>query len=231
MYLASLNQRIGDIAQKDFMSLDENTIVADAVRTMKEGGISSVFVRKSPYSNSKQVTHKNDERIIHHNTIVGIVTERDILYKVVGQNKGPYKVALKDVMSSPIITIDKNVSVKDAISLMRNKHIRRLLVTEKMPTSESEGVKHDREDHSDSNDTYVNIPIGSVTLMTVVGNLPSESVDLVEIESPFPGKAVENKISIVCPYCESKFEDKDDLSKHINQFHLESGLPEGKEQE
>jgi hypothetical protein len=67
--------------------------------------------------------------------------------------------------------------------------------------------------------------------MTVVGNLPSESVDLVEIESPFPGKAVENKISIVCPYCESKFEDKDDLSKHINQFHLESGLPEGKEQE
>lgn len=189
MYLNSLNQRIGDIAQKDFTSLDENTIIADAVRAMKERGISSVFVRRSPYSNSKQVTHKNDDRLIHHNSIVGIVTERDILYKVVGQNKGPYKAALKDVMSSPIITIDRNVSVKDAISLMRNKNIRRLLVTEKMPISESVGVKHDREDHSDSNDIYVNIPIGSVTLMTVVGNLPSESVDLAEIESPFPGKA------------------------------------------
>lgn len=231
MYLTSLNQRIGDIAQKDFTSLDENTIIADAVRAMKERGISSVFVRKSPYSNSKQVPHKNDEHLIHHNTIVGIVTERDILYKVVGQNKGPYKATLKDVMSFPIITIDRNVSVKDAISRMQNKHIRRLLVTEKAPISESTGVKHDSEDHSHSNDTYVNIPIGSVTLMTVVGNLPSESVDLAEIESAFPGKAIENEISIVCPYCESKFENKDDLSKHIDKFHLESGLPEGKEQE
>lgn len=213
MYLTSLNQRIGDIAQKDFTSLDENTIIADAIRAMKERGISSVFVRKSPYSNSKQVPHKNDEHLIHHNTIVGIVTERDILYKVVGQNKGPYKATLKDVMSFPIITIDRNVSVKDAISLMRNKHIRRLLVTEKAPISESTGVKHDSEDHSHSNDTYVNIPIGSVTLMTVVG------------------KAIENEISVVCPYCESKFENKDDLSKHIDKFHLESGLPEGKEQE
>lgn len=61
MYLTSLNQRIGDIAQKDFTSLDENTIIADAVRAMKESGISSVFVRRSPYSNSKQVTHNSQE--------------------------------------------------------------------------------------------------------------------------------------------------------------------------
>lgn len=223
MYLASLNQRIGDIAQKDFISLDENTIVADAVRTMKERGISSVFVRKSPYSDSKQVTHKNDERLIHHNPIVGIVTERDILYKVVGQNKGPYKATLKDVMSFPIITIDRNASVKDAISLMRNKHIRRLLVTEEAPVSGSEEVKREQKDHGDFNNKGVNIPIGSVTLMTMVGNLPGESVDLAEIESPSPGKAIKNEISIACPYCESKFEDKDDLSKHIHVVHLESG--------
>jgi len=223
MYLASLNQRIGDIAQKDFMSLDENTIVADAVRTMKERGISSVFVRKPPYSNSEQVTHKNDEHLIHHNTIVGIVTERDILYKVVGQNKGPYKATLKDDMSFPIITIDRNASVKDAISLMRNKHIRRLLVTEEAPVSGSEEVKREQKDHGDFNNKGVNIPIGSVTLMTMVGNLPGESVDLAEIESPSPGKAIKNEISIVCPYCESKFEDKDDLSKHIHVVHLESG--------
>ena len=190
MYLTSLNQRIGDIAQKDFTSLDENTIIADAVRAMKERGISSVFVRKSPYSNSKQVTHKNDEHLIHHKTIIGIVTERDILYKVVGQNKGPYKTTLKDVMSSPIITIDRSASVKDAISLMRNKHIRRLLVTENAPISDSVEVKHEGgANHSDFNNTGVNIPIGSVTLMTMVGNLPGESVDLAEIESRFSGES------------------------------------------
>ncbi|MPZ06489.1 MAG: hypothetical protein GEU26_08735 [Nitrososphaeraceae archaeon] len=65
--------------------------------------------------------------------------------------------------------------------------------------------------------------------MTIVGNLPGESVDLAEIESPVPGKAIKNEVNIVCPYCESKFENKDDLSKHIHKFHLESGLPEGKE--
>jgi hypothetical protein len=153
------------------------------------------------------------------------------LYKVVGQNKGPYKATLKDVMSSPIITIDRNASVKDAISLMRNKHIRRLLITEKAPVSDSEEAKQELGDRSDSSNTGVNIQIGFVThhTISIVGNLPGESVGLAEIESPVPGKAIKNEVNIVCPYCESKFENKDDLSKHIHKFHLESGLPGGKE--
>jgi CBS domain-containing protein len=31
---------------------------------------------------------------------IGIVTERDILYRVVAENKGPFKVTLKEIMSS-----------------------------------------------------------------------------------------------------------------------------------
>ncbi len=31
-----------------------------------------------------------------------------------------------------------------------------------------------------------------------------------------------------CPYCESIFEDKEDLSKHIDRMHGDSGLLEGK---
>ena len=89
MYLVSLNQRIGDIAQKDFMFLDGDTIIADAVRAMQERGVSSVFVRKSPYFNSKRASHKNNRHLDQDKPIVGIVTERNILYKVVGQNKGP----------------------------------------------------------------------------------------------------------------------------------------------
>jgi hypothetical protein len=104
---------------------------------------------------------------------------------------------------------------------MRNKHIRRLLVTEEAPVSGSEEVKREQRDHGDINNKGVNIPIGSVTLMTMIGNLPGESVDLAEIESPVPGKAIKNEINVVCPYCEYKFESKDDLSKHINKLHLE----------
>ena len=120
MYLASLNQRLGDIVQRDYIS---------AVKVMKEKGISSVFVKES--SPPSKIVHKNNKQINHLNPIIGIVTERDILYRVVGQNKGPYKATLKDVMGSPIITIDEDALVRYAISLMRSKHIRRLLVVEK----------------------------------------------------------------------------------------------------
>lgn len=32
---------------------------------------------------------------------------------------------------------------------------------------------------------------------------------------------------LVCPYCESKFNDKKDLSKHIDRIHGGAGLLEG----
>jgi hypothetical protein len=65
------------------------------------------------------------------------------------------------------------------------------------------------------------VQLGLVTLMSIIGNVPTESLDLAEIESPSPGKAVEKVVVIVCPYCESKFENKSDLSKHIDRIHVE----------
>jgi hypothetical protein len=55
---------------------------------------------------------------------------------------------------------------------MQNKHIRRLQVTENAPISYTMEVKHEGANHSDFNNAGVNISIGSVTLMTMVGNLP-----------------------------------------------------------
>jgi hypothetical protein len=70
-------------------------------------------------------------------------------------------------------------------------------------------------------------PIGSVTLMSIVGNMPEESLELAEVESPNLGSNTEQIVKIVCPYCESKFDNKTDLSKHIDRIHLGSGLLEG----
>jgi CBS domain-containing protein len=218
MYLTSLNQRIGEIAQRDFISLDDDTIIADAVKVMKEKGISSVFVKAS--SSSSKIVNESDKQLNHLNPIIGIVTERDILYRVVGQNKGPYKATLRDVMSSPIITIDEDALVKDAISLMRINHIRRLLVIEKKAVSDIQEIVQEKENRSYNNKTHVNIPIGTVTLMTIVGNFSQESLELAEIESPIPGRAITREVSIICPYCESKFENKDELSVHIDRSHM-----------
>lgn len=60
---------------------------------------------------------------------VGIITERDILERVVNAHKDPDKTNASDIMSSPIITIESNKSLMDALKIMGDKRIRRLAVT------------------------------------------------------------------------------------------------------
>lgn len=60
---------------------------------------------------------------------VGIITERDIIERVIRAHKDPSKTKATDIMSSPIITIEFNKTLTDAMKIMREKRIRRLAVT------------------------------------------------------------------------------------------------------
>jgi CBS domain-containing protein len=136
-------QTVGNLTEKELVTLPEDTIIADAVTIMKDKGISSVFVRSvSSSSESPYIT--------------GIVTERDILYRVIGSNKGPYKTLLRDIMSSPVVTIDAGASVAEAISIMRSKSFRRLLVARRERTKKGQ--------------------LGSITLMSIIADVPLESI-------------------------------------------------------
>jgi signal-transduction protein with cAMP-binding, CBS, and nucleotidyltransferase domain len=171
-----------EIADSDIVVLDESTTVGYAAKVMKNRGISSVLVSRN-YSKEP----------------IGIFTERDILYRVVADNVGPFKATLGEVMSSPLITADEKTTAMDAILLMRKKGIRRL------PVTKGGAI------------------MGIVTLRSVVGNSFSKNVELADVE--LPSKITENKI--LCPYCQSGFDNKQDLSKHIDRLHLGSGLLEG----
>ena len=127
--------------ENELVTLPEDAIIADAVKVMKDGGISSILVRSLSSSAENPL-------------IIGIVTERDILYRVIGGNKGPYKTILKEVMSSPVLTIEKGSSVIEAMSLMRSKKIRRLLVIKRENTRE--------------------FTLGLITLMSITDSLNSE---------------------------------------------------------
>src|SRR4026208_1480994 len=190
MYANShLSQRIESIAEKNYVTLSEDTLVAEAAKVMRDRDVLSILVTISKNSNEP----------------IGIVTERDILYRVVAENKDPFKVTLKNVVSSPLITIAEEESVRDAILLMRSKHIRRLVV--KKPGGS-------------------NIITGLITLMSIVGNVPSDKVDLAEVE--LPSNAIEREAAkIICPYCQSQFKDKAEMSKHIDRIHIGSGLLAG----
>lgn len=113
-------------------------------------------------------------------------------------------------MSSPLITIDEDSPLVNAISLMRSKRIRRLAIKKS-------------SDQRDNNNTIS----GVLTLMSIIGNNPNQSIDLAEVELPTNSAFTGKNIMIICPYCQSKFEDKDQLSKHIDRIHLGSGLLEG----
>jgi len=60
----------------------------------------------------------------------GIVTERDLVQKVLSQEKDANLLAVKAVMNHPLIDIDINRTIHDASDLMADKWIRHLPVTE-----------------------------------------------------------------------------------------------------
>ncbi|MEM1506878.1 MAG: CBS domain-containing protein [Candidatus Bathyarchaeia archaeon] len=62
---------------------------------------------------------------------VGIITERDIVEKIARSNRDPNKIRAEEIMSSPLISIEADKTVRDALALMRDKKIRRLGVTRK----------------------------------------------------------------------------------------------------
>jgi CBS domain-containing protein len=62
---------------------------------------------------------------------VGIVTKRDLIEKVMAKNRLPSDVKLKEIMSSPLVTIEPSASLEDAVRLMNRLGISRLVVSYK----------------------------------------------------------------------------------------------------
>lgn len=115
VHTKKLPSKVIDFADKDFVSLDENTLIAEAARVMYERDVCSVIV-----------TRNDSESLLRQS--VGIITARDFLHRVIAQSKGPFKLALKDIMSTPLIIVNKNTLINDAIRLMKSKNITRLPV-------------------------------------------------------------------------------------------------------
>ena len=61
---------------------------------------------------------------------VGIVTERDIIKKVSAQNKSADQVAVRHIMSSPLVTVNSIDSVDTAAETIAENKVKRLVVLE-----------------------------------------------------------------------------------------------------
>jgi CBS domain-containing protein len=113
--VARRHDRVRDIVDTAFVTLDENTLVAEGAKTLYVQEQCTIVVTQLDAGTSQRIP-------------VGIITERDIIFRVVAQNRGPFKVRLRDIMSAPIITIDEDKSIEEALAILNKHKINRLPV-------------------------------------------------------------------------------------------------------
>ena len=150
----------------------------------------------------------------HNGEVVGIVSKTDILFKVLAQDKNPAKVKLREIMTSPVLAVEPSATVKEALSIMDKRRVRQVMV------------------HAYS------AVLGMVTREAIYQKLEAISVSsedailqgtpmcIIDTKSITYMKDA-SKSTFRCPYCESPFDTKESLSKHIDRLHGESGVLEG----
>ncbi|MBU2590534.1 MAG: CBS domain-containing protein [Nitrospinae bacterium] len=80
---------------------------------------------------SMQTSHCGSVVIAEGDEYVGIITERDLVLKVMGTGKDLEKTLNREIMSSPVMTIDEEAGIIEANDLMDLHQIRHLVVVNK----------------------------------------------------------------------------------------------------
>ena len=141
MSIEMLEESISKFTNPNLTAVSSEISVTDAAKVMADEKVDSVLV------------FEND-------SVIGIVTHKDILSDIVAKGRDPSKTPIKDITQKSIIKIHKSAKVKDAISLMNKHNIRRLI------------VEDDKR------------PIGIISQKQIVGDMSEHAIPLPELENP-----------------------------------------------
>ncbi len=118
--------KIKEIMSKNVVTITKGCLITEAADLMRKKDISCLVITCG-------------------DVIEGIVTERDVLRKIIANQKMFNQIPVSEVMSAPVVTVDGDMGVRDAVNLMQDKHIRRIVIAkdEKMTgiVTESDFVK------------------------------------------------------------------------------------------
>lgn len=124
--------RVKDLMARNIITIQAEDSIIKAASVMDENGVSSVVVKEG-------------------NEFSGMITERNIISRVVSKGLDPQKIKVSEVMSTPLITISPDATIEEAARKMRDNKIRRLLVEENHQKigiiAESDIVRVDPELH------------------------------------------------------------------------------------
>ena len=104
--------RVGDIMTKKVVVVPFGKTALDVAKLMKKNSIGSVIVVED-----KEGKHAK-----------GIITERDIVNKIIAKGEDPYKTKVEDIMSKPLRVVRPETTIEDAAKAMRENKIKRLPV-------------------------------------------------------------------------------------------------------
>jgi CBS domain-containing protein len=103
---------IGQLANNTLETINFSDSAQNASKKMRDKNISSLVV------------------IDDNNKAAGIVTERDLVRKVCVNDASSSNIQIKDIMSFPLLTIDANASLEQAVDIMNQNGVRHILVIE-----------------------------------------------------------------------------------------------------
>lgn len=102
---------VGNFMSSPVMRIDAAASVQDAAILMQGNNVGSLIVEE-------------------YGDDIGIVTEKDFTQKVLAKGKNPESVKVTDIMTKPILTMDKYMPVEEANRFMKNNKIRHLPITD-----------------------------------------------------------------------------------------------------
>ena len=103
---------VGEVMTHDPLAVSSKTSVAEAARLMRDHDVGDVVIAEADDGPS------------------GVLTDRDIVTRVVAENQSPDDTTVSAVSSRQVTTVEPTASAGEAVQLMRDHAIRRLPVVD-----------------------------------------------------------------------------------------------------
>ena len=112
---ARVKIKIAEVMTSQVIMLYSDQTVVEAAKLMRDKKVGSIILKPK----------KGQPKPI------GIVTERDIVNRIVAKGKNPEKTQLKTIATKPVVTVPPEMDITEGMSLLGRLNIRRLVVVDK----------------------------------------------------------------------------------------------------
>ncbi len=98
--------------RKDVVTVSPDSLAGDVAKLMQSMNIGSVVVTRNERPQ-------------------GIVTDRDLVLRVIAEERNPQETRIRDIMSGDLVVLDEEMGLMEALAYVRTKGVRRMPVVDR----------------------------------------------------------------------------------------------------